>query len=305
MRRHPWIVVFVFAILFLAGVDTWAQTDVNQDIGEDLEEGTATTEVDTTPPETNDGSPSNPETDAATDSGSEVVDEVTLRVQRHDERAQELFVRGDYEGALTQQRQAQALLPATPRLFNMAVCEERLGNLESALDLYETFLSSDDAPAERRGQARQSIEHLTDQIAAARAAATAEAQSPTTPERTEPTQERSIALAPAVFWATLGVSVACLVTTAVLGAVTLVRHEEFLGLYRDDPDSLQLQEQGTNMALATNIMLGVTALVALTTLVFGLDTDWERRRRRSREERVAIVPSGGPGGGGLAIVGRY
>jgi hypothetical protein len=56
------------------------------------------------------------------------------------------------------------------------------------------------------------------------------------------------------------------------------------------------------LALATNILLGVTGFAAVTTLVFALDTDW---RRPGRRERAGFVPVAGPGGGGLTIIGRY
>jgi cytochrome P450 len=162
-------------------------------------------------------------------------------------------------------------------------------------------MASDDAPADRRGQARQRIEQLTDQIAEERAADATEEQ---LAAALEAARDRTISLSPAAFWAMLGVTLASGAATAALGAVTLVRHNEFLDLYRDDPESSQLQEQGTNLALATNIMLGVTAFLALTTLVFALDTDWERGRS-DREENVSLVPSVGPGGGNLSLIGRF
>ena len=288
MRRVLVIFVATVAVAWLVQADAMAQSEAPEQEGmpSGLDE----------PGETGD-EPAPQVDDGATEAPA--VDPMAERVQQHDARAQELFTQRDYAGALAEQRQAQALIPATPRIFNMAVCEERQGHLEAAIELYRDFLAADDAPADRRGQARQSIERLTEQLAAAReeeaaaaaAAARVDASSTDAPSRT-------VELSPAAFWSMLGVTGAIGAATIALGAVTLVRHEEFVSLYNDDPRSPQLQEQGRALALATNIMIGVTAFAAVTTLVFGLDTNWHRRER---SEGVALVP----GAGSLAIVGRY
>ena len=45
----------------------------------------------------------------------------------HDRRAGELFESGELEQALHEMQAAQRLLPATARVYNIAVCQDQLG----------------------------------------------------------------------------------------------------------------------------------------------------------------------------------
>ena len=72
----------------------------------------------------------------------------------HDERATELFESGDFTRALAEMETAQGLLPSTARLYNIAVCHERLGNLDEAVGYYQRFVERDDSSAER-GSSRE------------------------------------------------------------------------------------------------------------------------------------------------------
>lgn len=229
-------------------------------------------------------------------------DPLLSRVNELDQRAQEAFARGDYEGALNSQRAAQALIPASPRLFNMAACEERLEHHERAIELYEQFVASPDAPQSRRDQARERVSQLRELIVEERLEQErAEAAANAAPREGA---DESDGLAPGAFWAMVGLTSATAVGSIVLGALTLARHEEFLSLYQNEGNSAELRETGQSLSLATNILLGFTALAALTTLVFGLDTNWRRWRQR-REGRVSMSPSFGPGGGALSVAGRF
>lgn len=86
------------------------------------------------------------------------------RVREHDELAQELFDAGDFEGALQEMGVAQALMPASSRLYNTGVCHERLGQLQEAIDLFVLFTEDTDVPAERRDRTLLRLEQLRDQL---------------------------------------------------------------------------------------------------------------------------------------------
>jgi hypothetical protein len=61
------------------------------------------------------------------------------------ERGADLYRAGDYRGALAAFQAAQARAPAPQSLFNIARCQERLGQLAEAVESYEAYLSA--APA--------------------------------------------------------------------------------------------------------------------------------------------------------------
>lgn len=261
------------------------------------------------------------------------ADEVVARVAEHDARATELFEAGDFAAALAEQRAAQALLPATPRLFNMAVCQERLGNLRAAIDLYREFMAAEDSPPERRQLARQRIIELEAELngpapgestgaagegratgaggAEAGGAETGGAGAGGAETGTEGggasaavlERDRSgRVLSPVGFYTMLGLTGASAIAMVVCGAITLNMHQEFLDQPRGGGDSYQLQDDGRNLAMVTNILIGVTSVFAASTLVLGLLTRWNNSAGEAENERgVALVP----GLGALSLEGRF
>lgn len=77
----------------------------------------------------------------------------------------------------------------------------------------------------------------------------------------------------AVFYSLVGLTGAALVSTVGLGAAVLVRDAQYEA--RDDDACACLQE-GETLALATDVGIGVTAALAVATLVVGLFSDWQR-----------------------------
>lgn len=186
-------------------------------------------------------------------------------VREHDERGRLLFEDGDYEAALGEMQTAQELLPAAPRLYNMAVCEERLGRLERALALYLRFVESEDVPEERRMRAEQQIGALRAELAAT--------------QNIEPipaTPEEDHALSPVPFYSMLGATLVSGLTLAILGGTTASRHSEYQALEVGDPTARELWDEGRSLAIATNIFIGITAACALTAAVLAFFTRWQR-----------------------------
>ncbi len=251
------------------------------------------------------------------------ADEVVAEVSAYDARAEEYFAAGDFAAALAEQEAAQALLPATPRLFNMAVCLERLDRPREAMDLYRQFVVAPDVPSERRQLAQQRIDAIQVQLAEPErppiefgsgeavdeesedVAAIDEDPTPT-PEPvpvTAPADRSGRNLSPVAFWTMLGLTGAAGLATIICGAVTLDMHDEFLSTYQGEGDSRDLQVSGRNLSMVTNIFIGVTAAFAASALVLGLVTNWDDGEEDS--DGVALVPSVGPGGASLSLEGRF
>lgn len=208
-----------------------------------------------------------------------------------DEEARALFDAGDYAGALDRLLRAQALLPATPRYYNLARCRELLGQLEDAIDGYEQFISRDDADAEMRGRAVERIEWLRRELAR-------RADRPDTDDGPEggavpsPRQGRR-RLRPPAFWALLATTAASGLTMAILGGVTLAREQAFGE--GDVANCSDAQDDGRRLAAATDALLGVTAAAAAVTLVLGLLTDFSGAARLSIDagpDHAALVLAG-------------
>src|SRR5215475_7136837 len=71
------------------------------------------------------------------------------------ERGEALYRAGDFRGALTAFEAAQARSPAPAALFNIARCQERLGQLADAVDSYAAYLAvAPDAPDRQAVAAR-------------------------------------------------------------------------------------------------------------------------------------------------------
>jgi hypothetical protein len=65
------------------------------------------------------------------------------------ERGADLYRAGDYRGALAAFQAAQARAPAPQSLFNIARCQERLGQLAEAAESYEAYLTAAPAAPDR------------------------------------------------------------------------------------------------------------------------------------------------------------
>lgn len=230
-------------------------------------------------------------------------------VMRHDQSAMEHFAAEEYGAAVGEFRAAQRLMPATNRLYNIALCEDRLGNLEQALELYRQYLGEPDALSDVRRTARDRIAAIQAELAARRepletggggSAVEAGGGEGSGPEPgPEPTVPERRGLPPVAFYTTLGLTVASGIALTVLGAITLDRHDEFLTLpSQDDPRALPLQEEGRQLALATDVMIGVTSVAAAAAVVLAIFTRWGPSPSSGGQARgLTLAPVAG---GGLA-----
>jgi tetratricopeptide (TPR) repeat protein len=239
---------------------------------------------------------------------------VVAAVREHDRQAQASFDAEDYATALRELGAAQALLPVTTRLYNIAVCHQRLGELERAIIFYRLYLEAPDALGEQRGDVADRIAEIEAELAARREAeprpegpaggteAAGGLPGGDEPAPLDATVTSRARLAPAPFYATLTTTLALSVTWGVLAGVTWSRHEEFLGLDRDDPIVEVRQDQGQQLALASDVLLGALVAAAVTTAVLAIFTRWApARAARARTAHLQVSPwlAGLPAGGEL------
>lgn len=219
----------------------------------------------------------------ATVASAETGDTETA-VMALDRQATEMFEAEDFQQALEALEAAQQLLPNTVRVYNIAVCQERLGDLSGALISYRTFLDESDDDEERRGEALARIErlrHLLDQSEEP-VSFTADSWS----ESREPTERRR--LSPVIFYALLGVTAATGVGLIASGAVSLNYQSDFEDTVIGSAEGNAVREQGEPWVVASNVLLGLTAACAVATLVVALFTRWRRDREARNSLRLAL-----------------
>jgi hypothetical protein len=193
-------------------------------------------------------------------------EEAIVQVRTRDERASELFRAERYAEALLEMEAAQRLLPASTRLYNMAVCHERLHQLEQATALYREFVGAPDAPGDRRVRA-------VDRIAALQAElANPEAQQAelSTPEAQQPRAEAPVRPYRAHLLASSTTTGVIGLTALTLGVVAQVLSARFPSLRAQDELAKYLIEHGDGLALAADIFIGLAAASAVVTVVFAV-----------------------------------
>ena len=123
------------------------------------------------------------------------------------------------------------------------------------------------------------------------------------PEKVEPEPEPKTQkeLHPAGFWTTMGLTGALGVATIVTGSLTLKKSKEFSVLCEEDESWETVQNDGKNLTIATDVLIGLTAAAALTSVILGIVT----LKTREPESRVALSPVVLGDGLGLAVGGRY
>jgi hypothetical protein len=89
------------------------------------------------------------------------------------------------------------------------------------------------------------------------------------------------------FWSMVGLTAISGVAFTVLGATTLSYRDHELDTR--DPAYWDVYNDGRALMLATDVMLGITSVAALSTLVMGFFTDWSRRPPPDQEESLGVA----------------
>jgi tetratricopeptide (TPR) repeat protein len=214
--------------------------------------------------------------------------------ERLDRSAAERYERGEMEAALADLEAAQRLLPASSRVYNIARCHDRLGHVTEAVAHYERYIALDDTSGEHRRLALERLEALRAQVLSPRSPGdgdggdgrTTTTTSTTLPE--EPARDSRGRVPPAVFYALLGVTAASGVALAVTGGLALQRQREFEQTAVDSADGDELRERGEPLALAADVLIGVTAAAGLATLIVAIFTRWRGEAPRAA---VSLSPT--------------
>lgn len=236
------------------------------------------------------------------------------QARRRDDRASELFEVGDYAAALAEMEEAQDLLPATSRVYNIAVCHERLGHTDEALALFREFIVLEDAPSERRARALTRIEHIQAERSAAESEPAegdseqvdtdvAAENGPTWVDEPAPGSSRQ-RLSPTVFWGLLGATAATTVVWAITGGLSLSYRSKFEGTMQGSDEGDDYERVGHALVISTDVFLGTSAALAVATLVVGLFTRWNRGSDDDARAPSLIV-SAAESGGAIGLHGRF
>lgn len=218
--------------------------------------------------------------------------EALERARAYDERAQALFSEGDYTAALAEMAAAQALLPSSTRVYNMARCYDRMGNASQAIRLYREFIGASNTPTERRVRAADRIAALQSTLDSAAEAASASPEPVETAPPPEAPQRERRRLSRGPFFATLGVTAAVGIAAVILGPLSALLDEEFQGLTQEDPRADELARRGPAVAIAADVMIGLFTAGAVATVVLVAVTRWRQPRGGSARLRLAPQPGG-------------
>lgn len=247
---------------------------------------------------------------------AEEDERLVTAAQVHDQRAMERFEAGDYAEALEEMEAAHLVLPSTPRLYNMARCHERLEQPQEAIELYQQFLASNDAPSDRRRAVEERLAVLQpgwsrnvsgtsdeNQPTLEQTHAVGETDEGTIDGHEEPPAVDSSRrrLSPVAFYSVLAVAALSGVALAALGSVTLREYGEFLDLDRNDPAAPNEAARGDQMTLASNVLLGVTCATATAAVILAVFTRWSRRE----QARLQVTTSALRDGAALELFGRF
>jgi len=109
-------------------------------------------------------------------------------------------------------------------------------------------------------------------------------------------------IGPGPFWAMLSISGATLAASAITGGLALKAEKDFNKQYIEDEDKWKpLERKANNLALTTDILIGVGAAAAATTIVLAIVTDFKGEEKSS----VSVAPTVTADYTGIAVTGTY
>ncbi len=227
-------------------------------------------------------------------------------------RGRELYQQGRYQEAVVELERALMLDPSSPNLvYNCARVYELLGDLDRSLQFYSQYLTMlPPDQADERTRTEGAIHRVR---GAQRSLATRLTQPPPPPDTTDvgelrdpnqPFTIRQSGVADAAFWATAVASSALLVAGAVTGVLALRRAntaDSFVLWYPGDEDERQsIIDEADNLAMATDVLVGLGAVGAVVTVVLYFARDREVEVRPSDADRAPEL-SFGTDGHGLSL----
>jgi tetratricopeptide (TPR) repeat protein len=216
----------------------------------------------------------------------------TATVAQLNEEGAALYAQRDYRRAIEKFIQAYAVDSDPNLLFNIARCYEELGEIDAAIEKYETFLKTPGADTRGRQRARESLAALREAKNHPPAASAALVEVPEAPAPAEPVSvpvaSRTSGDAPsgsALPWVMLGGSVAFAGVGTALYLMGARDHDEVTNARGfGDPSAVSemtrreaddLVESGDTKKLAGSISFGLAGALAATYVVLLASADDE------------------------------
>jgi tetratricopeptide (TPR) repeat protein len=203
------------------------------------------------------------------------------------------YDQGKYEVALREFQNAHALSHSPALYFNMAACEEHLDHFQSASLLLRQYLI-EKPTADDRDNVEQRIKSL-------------EARDSNIKKMTEPTavkpqpDEHAIVAPPPppkrhlkYTWVMLGVTAGVGAAAIGVGAYTVAHHSDLKNGCGNTADGCSAGQISTlkSTAVATDVLIGVTAAAAVATVVFAVLETRKGHEHANRGTHVAFIGNG-------------
>lgn len=228
-------------------------------------------------------------------------------VTQLNEEGAALYAARDYRRAIEKFIQAYAIDADPNLLFNIARCYEELGELDAAIEKYETFLKTPGADTRGRQRARESLAVLRETQNSPPPSAAPPVEAARTPASAEPqaaapasgaSEERSSSALP---WVVLGGSVAFAVTGTAFYLMGASDHAEVTDARGyDDPNTVtdlthreaeDLVRSGDTKKLIGGISFGLAGALAATYVVLLVSADEERSPEPGPALGFSVEPS--------------
>jgi tetratricopeptide (TPR) repeat protein len=273
--------------------------------------------------------PFHPSTAAAQDEA--VTDSLDSAARALFEDGRHAFETGDFATALARFQQAYDISHRVPLLWNIAATLDRLRRDEEALDMFEQYLAAVPEAA-NRDEVLGRVRVLREAVEARRAEVAArEAEAARLEEERQRLEEERRAresggsgggadepasggITPVVFIVAAGL-------TAVAGGVliwsgidTLTANDNYVAAAdanRPLADIESLYGSAMDAQTRTNVMIGVTSALAITSVILIFFTDWGGGSGESATPTVSLLPTldmtpaGDLGGAGLSLRGTF
>ncbi len=210
----------------------------------------------------------------------------------------EAYDQGKYEVALREFQHAHALSHSPALYFNMAACEEHMDHYQAAALLLRQYLiEKPDADDRQNVELRvKSLEERDERLHKIEPEPTVK---PTTGTTTAPPPATTTTEAPPkrhlkYTWVMLGVTAGVGVAAIGVGAYTVAHHSDLKNGCGDTVAGCSSSQISglKSTAVATDVLIGVTAAAAVATVAFAIVESRKGRAHAERGTHVAFIGNG-------------
>ena len=99
-------------------------------------------------------------------------------------------------------------------------------------------------------------------------------------------------LRPAVFWTSVGITLALTASLAVTGSLALEKNRQVSDMTDEDDDWKAVRDEGRKLATATDVLLGAAVLGGVTSLFLSFFTDFRKPREKPHGLSAGLLGGG-------------